>query len=79
LAFPRTRSQWLYACPRRGLTISRANAARLRQTQPCAWRAIFGTSAEFWLGLQSDYDMKIALAENGARINQDVSPMEQAA
>jgi addiction module HigA family antidote len=39
----------------------------------------FGTSAEFWLGLQSDYDMKIALAENGARINQDVSPMDQAA
>jgi antitoxin HigA-1 len=39
----------------------------------------FGTSAEFWLRLQSDYDMKIALAENGARINQDVSPMEQAA
>ena len=39
----------------------------------------FGTSAEFWLGLQSDYDMKIALAENGARIKQDISPMEQAA
>jgi addiction module HigA family antidote len=38
----------------------------------------FGTSAEFWLGLQSDYDMKIALAENGARINQDVAPMEKA-
>jgi antitoxin HigA-1 len=39
----------------------------------------FGNSAEFWLGLQSDYDMKIALAENGARIDQDVAPMEQAA
>ena len=39
----------------------------------------FGTSAEFWLGLQSDYDMKIALAEHGARIHQDVLPMEQAA
>ena len=39
----------------------------------------FGTSAEFWLGLQSDYDMKIALAEHGERINQDVAPMEQAA
>ena len=39
----------------------------------------FGTSAEFWLGLQSDYDMKIALAEHGARINQDMAPMEQAA
>lgn len=39
----------------------------------------FGTSAEFWLGLQSDYDMKIAIAEHGARIDQDVAPMEQAA
>ena len=39
----------------------------------------FGTSAEFWLGLQSDYDMKMALAESGARIEKDVAPMEQAA
>lgn len=39
----------------------------------------FGTSAEFWLGLQSDYDMKIALAEHSSRINQDIVPMEQAA
>ncbi|MEQ1591601.1 MAG: HigA family addiction module antitoxin [Thiobacillaceae bacterium] len=39
----------------------------------------FGTSAEFWLGLQSDYDMKIVLAEHGSRINQDITPMEQAA
>jgi addiction module HigA family antidote len=39
----------------------------------------FGTSAEFWLGLQSDYVMKIALVEHGERINQDVAPMEQAA
>ena len=39
----------------------------------------FGTSAEFWLGLQSDYDMKIALVENGEQINREVLPMEQAA
>ena len=39
----------------------------------------FGTRAEFWLGLQSDYDMKIALAEHDSRINQDIAPMEQAA
>lgn len=39
----------------------------------------FGTSAELWLGLQSDYDMKVTLAEHGDRINQDVAPMEQAA
>lgn len=39
----------------------------------------FGTSAEFWLGLQSDYDMKIALAESGELIEREVLPMEQAA
>lgn len=38
----------------------------------------FGTSAEFWLGLQSDYDMKIVQAESGAKIEQDIKPMEQA-
>lgn len=39
----------------------------------------FDTSAEFWLGLQSDYNMKIALAESGAQIKREVLPMEQAA
>lgn len=39
----------------------------------------FGTSTEFWLGLQSDFDMKIAQAESGARINQDIAPMARAA
>ena len=35
----------------------------------------FGTSAEFWLGLQSDYDMKIAMAESGARIEKEASDL----
>ncbi|MDO8893135.1 MAG: HigA family addiction module antitoxin [Sulfurimicrobium sp.] len=39
----------------------------------------FGTSAEFWLGLQADFDLKITLSENGAKIEHDISPMEQAA
>lgn len=39
----------------------------------------FGTSAEFWLGLQADFDLKITLSENGAKIEQDISPMAQAA
>lgn len=39
----------------------------------------FGTSAEFWLGLQSDYDMKIAQIEGGERISQDIVPMARAA
>lgn len=39
----------------------------------------FGTSAEFWLGLQSDDDMKLAQAEHGARIEEESVPMEHAA
>lgn len=38
-----------------------------------------GARAAFWPGLQSDCDMKIALAEHGSRINRDIVPMEQAA
>jgi antitoxin HigA-1 len=52
-------------------TISADTALRLAR--------YFGSSAEFWLGLQADYDMKIAQAEHGARIEQDVVPMEHAA
>lgn len=39
----------------------------------------FGTSAEFWLGLQADFDLKTTQAENGAKIEQDILPMAQAA
>ena len=39
----------------------------------------FGTSAEFWLGLQSDFDMKTTLTVIGARIERDVTPMVQVA
>lgn len=39
----------------------------------------FGTSAEFWLGLQADFDLKITLSENGSKIERDISPMAQAA
>lgn len=38
-----------------------------------------GTSAEFWLGLEADFDLKITLSENGAKIGQDISPMAHAA
>ncbi|MDP2828313.1 MAG: HigA family addiction module antitoxin [Sulfuricellaceae bacterium] len=39
----------------------------------------FGTSAEFWLGLQADFDLKITQAENGIKIEQDIVPMPVAA
>jgi len=39
----------------------------------------FGTSAEFWLGLQADFDLKTTLAGNGDKIEQDIVPMARAA
>jgi addiction module HigA family antidote len=32
----------------------------------------FGTSAEFWLGLQSQYDLDITAEELGERLNREV-------
>ena len=34
----------------------------------------FGTTPEFWLGLQSDHDLSKARAELGAQIDREVSP-----
>lgn len=34
----------------------------------------FGTSPEFWLNLQSAYDLSVALAEHGHDIDRDVHP-----
>jgi addiction module HigA family antidote len=39
----------------------------------------FGTSPEFWLNLQSAYDLSREIAEHGALIERDVQPREQAA
>src|SRR5467141_3642796 len=38
----------------------------------------FGTSPEFWLNLQSAYDLSLAVAENGLAIEREVQPREQA-
>jgi antitoxin HigA-1 len=39
----------------------------------------FGTSAEFWLNLQSAYDLSRAVAERGHSIEREVQPREDAA
>jgi addiction module HigA family antidote len=36
----------------------------------------FGTTAEFWLNLQTAYDLSVAETEIGDTINQDVRPRE---
>ena len=39
----------------------------------------FGTSAEFWLGLQADFDLKTAQKTAGKIIEREVEPMAMAA
>jgi addiction module HigA family antidote len=39
----------------------------------------FGTTPQFWLNLQSAYDLSVAEAENGAAIERDIHPREVAA
>ncbi len=39
----------------------------------------FGTSAQFWLNLQSTYDLKVAMKEKGKTIEKEVIPYEEVA
>ncbi len=39
----------------------------------------FGTTAQFWLNLQSSFDLKQAESETGKRIEQEVRPLEKLA
>jgi addiction module HigA family antidote len=39
----------------------------------------FGTTAQFWLNLQSSFDLKLAESEDGKRIEQEVRPLEKLA
>jgi antitoxin HigA-1 len=35
----------------------------------------FGNSAHFWLNLQIEYDLRVAVAESGAQIERDIEPL----
>jgi addiction module HigA family antidote len=39
----------------------------------------FGTSAEFWLGMQKDYDLEVARDEFDAEVGRQVQPRGKAA
>lgn len=39
----------------------------------------FGTTPEFWLNLQRDYDLNTELVNSGEQINHDVEPYSEAA
>ncbi len=39
----------------------------------------FGTSAEFWLGMQKDYDLQVARDQFEAEVERQVQPRDKAA
>lgn len=49
--------------------ISPGNALRLSR--------YYGTSAEFWIGLQQEYDLRKARAESGRDIESQVKPLAE--
>ena len=38
---------------------------------------VLGTTPEFWMGLQSDYDLETASDALGSRLQQEVTPLPQ--
>lgn len=60
-----------------GVPPRRINEIVLRRRSVTADTALrlaryFGNSAQFWLGLQMDYDLDLATLENGGRIQSEV-------
>ncbi len=60
-----------------GVHARRINEIVLRKRRITAETALrlaryFGTSPQFWLGLQSDYDLDVAADELGGRLDQEV-------
>jgi len=64
----------LYSAPRR---INEIVLGKRRITADTALRLAryFGTSPQFWMGLQNDYDLDIATESLGDRLNIEVRPM----
>ena len=39
--------------------------------------AYFGTSAQFWMNLQTSYDLRIAERLSGAKVKKEIHPVQQ--
>ncbi len=38
--------------------------------------AYFGTSAQFWMNLQSSYDLRVAERRGGAKVKKEIQPIQ---
>ena len=39
--------------------------------------AYFGTSAQFWMNLQTSYDLRVAERLSGAKLRKEIQPVQQ--
>lgn len=37
----------------------------------------FGTSAQFWMNLQTSYDLRVVERQNGAKVKKEVQPVQR--
>ncbi len=67
-----------------GLPLSAVSAIAAEKRAVTAETALrlsrfFGTTAQFWLNLQSAYDLSLAQRNTGAKVEQTVRPLDQTA
>lgn len=71
-------AQALHVPANRITAILNGNRSITADTALCISR-FFGTTPEFWLNLQTAYDLKVARLVVGGKIELDVTPLKQAA
>jgi addiction module HigA family antidote len=59
--------------------INRIVNSKYRITADLALRfaAYFGTSPQFWMNLQTSYDLRVAERQNGARVKKEIQPVQE--
>jgi len=53
------------------------NKYRLNADLALRLAAYFGTSAQFWMNLQTSYDLRIAERLSGAKVKKEIHPVQQ--
>jgi addiction module HigA family antidote len=53
------------------------NKYRLNADLALRLAAYFGTSAQFWMNLQSSYDLRIAERLSGTKVKKEIQPVQQ--
>ena len=53
------------------------NKYRIRADLALRFAAYFGTSAQFWMNLQTSYDLRLAERRSGNKVKKEIRPVRQ--